>query len=375
MFAPVDPTIKEKVIELYLTGKGRNQIRRELDGQRVKVSAGSITNLINRYNKSLEQNAMEHEQSLRLNAGLNNVTSSTTTSDSKQTVIPRDGNPLSHFLSESPESPTVANQMNNSCNSLHQTGPANPVLEEDIDFSDTPANPELFYYPEISGDPLGAPNQQISGPRRLQISDDSDYDYVITEREFKQGSSLQDTDDTSIDLGVDFDSPEVFERRLMREIFNDKKERARHQELMELKTQRLEQIKSDIVKQNDELKDRQAKLKEIEPLLPSVRELQNAGITFNILFPYISLCHVKAVEQNVDLKTAAYTVSQIVRGVRDIDALNAAAEVAKNQISAIDTLATGKQAALTTIMNLQLKGFSDKDIEELVLLMQSWNKR
>lgn len=272
--------------------------------------------------------------------------------------------------------------MNNSCNStqrIHQIGPANMALEEDIDFSDTAVNPEIFSNPEISGDPLDASNQQISEPRRLQISDDSDYNYVITQdaavqeekREFRKPKStpLPDTQDKSIDLGMDWDSEDLWERKVVRMVLEDKKERARHQQLMELKTQRLEQIKSDIEKQNDELKDRQAKLKEIEPLLPSVRELQNAGITFNILFPYISLCHIKSVEQNT-----AYTVSQIVRGVRDIDALNAAAELAKNQISAIDTLAAGKQAALTTIMNLQLRGFSDKDIAELVLLIQSWNK-
>jgi len=49
-------------------------------------------------------------------------------------------------------------------------------------------------------------------------------------------------------------------------------------------------------------------------------------------------------------------------------------EMIKKQIASLDGLAAGKQAALTTLMNLQMRGFSDKDIEELVLLVQSWNQ-
>jgi len=50
MFKPVDPAIKEKVISAYLTGKGRNQITRELHEQGVRVSHGSISNIIGMYN-------------------------------------------------------------------------------------------------------------------------------------------------------------------------------------------------------------------------------------------------------------------------------------------------------------------------------------
>jgi hypothetical protein len=39
------------------------------------------------------------------------------------------------------------------------------------------------------------------------------------------------------------------------------------------------------------------------------------------------------------LKTAAYNVSEIIRGVREIDTLNAGAEMAKKQVASMDAMA------------------------------------
>ena len=51
VFAPVDPSIREKVVAAYLAGKGRNQIDREFRSQGIKVSHGSISNMINKYKR------------------------------------------------------------------------------------------------------------------------------------------------------------------------------------------------------------------------------------------------------------------------------------------------------------------------------------
>lgn len=61
VFTPVDPVIKEKVLAKYLAGYGRNQIDRELRKEGVKISHGSISNIISAYKK-------KHEQSLRSDA-------------------------------------------------------------------------------------------------------------------------------------------------------------------------------------------------------------------------------------------------------------------------------------------------------------------
>ena len=51
MLAPVDPAIKEKIIAAYLVGFGRNRIDRELREQGIKVSHGSISNIIHAYKR------------------------------------------------------------------------------------------------------------------------------------------------------------------------------------------------------------------------------------------------------------------------------------------------------------------------------------
>jgi hypothetical protein len=45
------------------------------------------------------------------------------------------------------------------------------------------------------------------------------------------------------------------------------------------------------------------RLNEIEPLIPSVKELQNVGITFDLIMPYIMAINEKSVLHNTNLKT------------------------------------------------------------------------
>lgn len=66
VFAPVDASIREKIITLHLAGQGRNSIDRELRAQGVRVSHGSISNIINRYKR-------EHEQSSQPASSCNEV--------------------------------------------------------------------------------------------------------------------------------------------------------------------------------------------------------------------------------------------------------------------------------------------------------------
>jgi hypothetical protein len=49
-------------------------------------------------------------------------------------------------------------------------------------------------------------------------------------------------------------------------------------------------------------------------------------------------------------------------------------EEAKRQFEAIQNLTLQKQQAVTTLMNLQLAGFSEKEIAEWIGLVTTWNK-
>jgi hypothetical protein len=120
VFARVDPAIKEKVLSAYLAGDGRNEITREMHGLGIKVSHGSISNIINAYKRKHEQPQICPE-SRTSNAGIstgvdiNNTGSTllmtchgsgtgqavTTTNNSNSNgVTPRNGAPSSHLLGE-----------------------------------------------------------------------------------------------------------------------------------------------------------------------------------------------------------------------------------------------------------------------------------
>ena len=50
-------------------------------------------------------------------------------------------------------------------------------------------------------------------------------------------------------------------------------------------------------------------------------------------------------------------------------------EKAKQQLEVLQAFTVQKQAAITTVMDLQLAGFSEKEIAELTALVGRWNKQ
>ena len=78
VFAPVDPMIKEKIIAAHLAGHGRNQIDREMAAQGIKVSHGSITNIINAYKRKREAPSPPEQQ---VSSGSNDAGISTAASE------------------------------------------------------------------------------------------------------------------------------------------------------------------------------------------------------------------------------------------------------------------------------------------------------
>ncbi len=113
-----------------------------------------------------------------------------------------------------------------------------------------------------------------------------------------------------------------------------------------------------------DLEIRENRLLELEPLIPSVKQLQNIGITFDLIIPYMETLNEKAVAENIDLKTSAYNLAHELRDYRQLGSLHKGVEQAKQQLSILDAFTAQKQQAMATLMNLQLAGFSEKEITE-----------
>jgi hypothetical protein len=67
---------------------------------------------------------------------------------------------------------------------------------------------------------------------------------------------------------------------------NDKRQRQQQLQLLEQKSQELAQMQ-EIIDQRNGLQVREAKLKEMAPLIPSLRQMQQHNITFDLIIPYM----------------------------------------------------------------------------------------
>lgn len=71
---------------------------------------------------------------------------------------------------------------------------------------------------------------------------------------------------------------------------------------MEQQRQRLMELKQSLDKQYNDIQAQKSELKEIESLIPQLRELKNAGVDFTILMQIVWTLNETAVFQNVMLK-------------------------------------------------------------------------
>jgi hypothetical protein len=63
------------------------------------------------------------------------------------------------------------------------------------------------------------------------------------------------------------------------------------------------------------------------------------------------------------------------RNYRELGHLQCTIKRAEERIAALDAFYNQKQQAITTVMNFQLAGFSEKDIMELTECVNTWNNK
>ena len=233
VFAPVDPAVREKIIAAYLSGKGRNQIDRELHEDGVKVSHGSISNIINAYKHEHEQplqpqspqtlspqpeadagisngvpmNNIDGSSLLIARSGIGRAVSTTNSSS----VTPRNGGPLSYFLFE------------------------DDLTEE-----------------EVIAQSNSPPKLDLPKSRDLLIKDpevniEPDANVInINPEEFEQYQPPSLPKDTPTSIGVNWDSEENHQRRFWARVLEEKEEKRKVLQLIEKKTHELNQERQNL---------------------------------------------------------------------------------------------------------------------------------
>lgn len=164
---------------------------------------------------------------------------------------------------------------------------------------------------------------------------------------------------------IDYDSSEVWERRLFRTVIYDKVERQKQLQILEQQKRELQEKEQQMVFWNNDLKAREAKLNEklneIKPLLPSILELQRAGVTFDLIMAYLTAINEMAALENIDVKTAAYNM---IKEYRQFGTLRKAIQEGERYLSKLGSSIREEQQAIADLRNLRRAGFT--------LISKSW---
>ncbi len=74
------------------------------------------------------------------------------------------------------------------------------------------------------------------------------------------------------------------------------------------------------------------------------------------------------------LKSAAYGLEEELTNYRRLGGIQKSIERANQQLAIIEAFTVQKQQAVTALMNLHAAGFLEKEITELTVVVNTWNK-
>jgi hypothetical protein len=312
MFKPVDPAIREKVISAYVAGHGRNQITRDLNGQGIKVSHGSISNFINAYTRKQEQPKPGDD------AGISSG-------------VPADS-PLLTRTGQAAKDVNTAVQKQE------------PIDLQEIDFDDTPVDPDVFtddvdYNPEYDGvegehrlnyqytntmipyPNTTFPNTIIPFPNNFNLYPNIFNQHVS--RHIIEETKKEESDQTSENmLGIDWDDDEDHQARFVKWVLNQKKIRQQEQRKLEEGWRLLVNERNSLEEQKRNLEAREAKLHEVKDLIPSAKVLKEIGFDFSQANSWLEAIKGKAEQEGLELRTAAWGLGEDLRNWTEVGKVN-----------------------------------------------------
>ena len=386
--------IREKVIQMYIEGRGRNEIARLLTGQgpEWRISEGSVGNIIRAYREredgnsgiqSLQHGVVPNSEVVTSFAstgvGMNNTNGSslpmarhssgigqnvsTTNTNSNSNVIPRDGGPLLHLLCED--------------NSTDEEEVIPPVTSYSNLPSSVPSIVSMSLYPNtnISSNfnPYFNPyqnniNPQISKPE-TQESLEPKPQPQPQHQQYHDDNNDSNYDDQEVldpELKKEFD--DSWQKNLFQKIIEGRKER----QLIERRQQELDEQKRQIENIRRDLEARENKFRSVEDLITSSKHLKDIGIGFDQALVWVDCIKEVAQKERTDERTAAWKLADMLRSFKELSDLDKAIQQATQQLAMLNMVNDQQKRVITTLAHLQQIGMTEDEIGELVKLVGRW---
>jgi hypothetical protein len=342
VFTPIDSSIKEKIISLHLSGSGRNQIDRLLREQGVKVSHGTISNVINAYRQRVK-----NEQSSQLVNRLQPSQNST-----MQAV-----NPEADLNSSSAE-PII-----------------NIPDDQEIDFDNIP------YHPALDGES----GERLLGytlePEQVDISDrysevgrvdisDTQYDNVVEKasqvKEPTTEKQPSQSEDTSLDLGIDYES--IRQARFIKRVVAERHNLSIARQNLEREKILLERDKQNFSEAEDDLAQR---IYQVKDLLPLADEMKRLGLDFSVANSFLICVKEMAQSRGLTEKEAAWKLADMLKSFEYLGGFETSIKSAKHQLELLNYAIEEKKQAIATLVDLRKKGIYEREIAQVVETIKS----
>lgn len=420
-FTPVDPAVKEKIITLHLAGQGRNAIDRELKTQGIKVSHGSISNVINRHkqqHKDICQNhAICNEESIVVQdsalsptliqpnddstgtstAGINmtigagspllsgtgKVVTSNANSNSRVTTFPEETSSDRDFKDNKDIS--IVNHIITNTQDFEKNG----YSSEDIQgqgrkglgpplnwftngFScDDAVNsnlPELTPVTNSTRVVTGAVNNNSS---ELVPDNNNLPKPETTKKVYPRNPILEERFDIERKA---WEYCGKTQDRFLNQIREEKLNMKHEERMDERRKQKLNEWQRRLEQRESNLNDREARNLEIQPYLPVAKKLQEMKLTLNDIGPWVQMIEEVAQTQKITIEQAAISVEKDLSYYQQLGGVQRQIERSNQELVLINMAMIQKQKAVKVVEGLLNHGISESQIINFFLVQQPNNK-
>src|SRR5215469_15489037 len=306
VFAPVSEEIREKVIGYHLAGHGRNRIDRLLSEQGVKVSHGSISNIIARYRREHEQ--PPQPQSIQQQQ----------TATNPSPVVGKGVDDINN-TNNTDEEINFDDQAYENASEAMLSGEYNPLLdveggerllgfEQGVNISDTQNNNNVV-----------KENASIEEKKFEQSKSESVLPNIKNSPTL---DSESETEGLDLSLGMDWDESSNYQTRFTKWVMREKRNRQNEKGMLALHWKRLKEERQIFEIRRKEFEAAEAdlaqRIKNFKDLIPFAAELRQIGLDFSLSNSWLSYVKEMSERKGLDIRSAAWKLAEDLKSWQEL---------------------------------------------------------